>query len=453
MKQKNWQHLNKAASPIKRLVPGVVLGLAIIFTLLILPIAADGPDSGYVVVVFPGEQATVRPITFTSPISRIGALRTAGYEVIESSSTVCSINGVGCPASDCFCSDNWWANTGWDDAAKTWDTTWPPYDMNNGDIAGFRWSNSSWGGPLSSAQVYTAAAKAIDWLQNLQQADGGYGSAGPSVEVLMAAGANGMTGADWRNPAATASLGNYLFKTGAAFSKSGAVKAAASGKLALALASGGGFWPGGGVKPMAYYSDTIEAYSSQPGVNAWAILGTAALSQPVQAGAIETLKQTIRPNGGWEWMTGFGTDSNSTALAVQALIAAGEPATATEVISGIIYLKSSQNITDAGFAYNPAGGWPGAEDSDASSTAYAIQALMAAGQDPNGSAWAIKSGTTPITYLLSLQQPDGSFSNGSDVPEVSTRQAIPALLGRPFPITVGEVENAPTTFLPLITKE
>lgn len=443
MKQINWQHLKKAASPVKRLLPGVALGLAIVFTLLIWPIAADGPDNGYVVVVFPNEQATVRQITFTAPISRIGALRMAGYEVAEASSAVCSINGVGCPASDCFCSNNWWANTGWDNAAKTWDTTWPPYDMNDGDIAGFRWSNTGWGGPLSSAQVYTAAAKAIDWLRNLQQANGGYGGAGPSAEVLMAAGANGMTGATWRTYTATASLGSYIFKTGAAYSRNGA---AASGKLALAMATdAGGVWPAGAVKPMAYYSDTIGAYNIHPGVNAWAILGTAALSEPVRAEAVQTLKNAIRPNGGWEWMNGFGTDSNSTALAVQALIAAGEPVNATEVISGIIYLKSSQNITDAGFAYNPAGGWPGAEDSDVSSTAYAIQTIIAAGQDPNGMAWAIANGTTPITYLLSLQQPDGSFSNGNDNSEVSTRQAIPALLGRPLPIAVRPIDEAEET--------
>lgn len=444
MKRKNWNEMKKMGQPVKRLLPGVALGLVIIFTLLIFPIAADGPDSGYVVVVFPGEHATVRQITFTAPISRIGALRMAGYEVAEASSAVCSINSVGCPASDCFCSNNWWANTGWDDAAKTWDTTWPPYDMNDGDIAGFRWSNTGWGGPLSSAQVYTAAARAIDWLETLQQADGGYGGAGPSAEVLMAAGANGMTGATWQNYTATASLGSYIFKTGPAYSRNGAVAAAASGKLALALAAGGGVWPGG-VKPMAYYSDTIQAYNANPGVNAWAILGTAALSQPVRAEAVQTLKATIRPNGGWEWMNGFGTDSNSTALAVQALIAAGEPVNTTEVISGLIYLKSSQNITDAGFAYNPAGGWPGAEDSDVSSTAYAIQAIIAAGQNANGTAWAIANGTTPITYLLSLQQPDGSFSNGKDNVEVSTRQAIPALLGRPLPIAVRPVEEAEET--------
>lgn len=111
---------------------------------------------------------------------------------------------------------------------------------------------------------------------------------------------------------------------------------------------------------------------------------------------------------------------------MQALIAAGEPVTATEVVSGLAYLKQAQQ-PDGGFAYDLTSGG----GSDANSTAYAIQALVAAGEDPAGEAWRV-GGVLPVAYLLSLQLPDGSFEWQKDLGSnlFATQQAIPALLQR-----------------------
>ena len=167
------------------------------------------------------------------------------------------------------------------------------------------------------------------------------------------------------------------------------------------------------------------------------MLGTASLSETLPVSATEVLKDLQLPNGGWDWASGFGADTNDTALALQALIAAGEPVTSTSVVSGLNFLASAQNV-DGGFTYQP-GSLYGSE-SDTNSTAYVVQALLAAGEDPGPGTWTI-SDTNPISYLLSMQLADGSFEwqPGFGGNQYATQQAIPALLGRPVPILVAEV--------------
>jgi hypothetical protein len=50
---------------------------------------------------------------------------------------------------------------------------------------------------------------------------------------------------------------------------------------------------------------------------------------------------------------------------------------------------------------------------------------------------------TPFDFLLSLQQPDGSFvwQAGTPANLLSTAQAIPALLNRPYPLAVRPLER------------
>jgi prenyltransferase beta subunit len=213
------------------------------------------------------------------------------------------------------------------------------------------------------------------------------------------------------------------------------------------------------MEPISYYHASTGAYSSTnpfdtgTGAHAWGMLGTAALSQTVPPSANQYLKDLQKANGGWEWDIGFGTDTNSTALAVQALVASGEPTTSLVILDALTYLKSTQNIADGGFPYNPDGGWPGAENSDTNSTAYVVQALLAAGQDPTTGTWVVAS-SDPISYLLSMQLPDGSFEwqtgFGSDL--LGTRQAIPALLGRSLLSAAADLDQSYVTYLPMTFK-
>lgn len=68
-------------------------------------------------------------------------------------------------------------------------------------------------------------------------------------------------------------------------------------------------------------------------------------------------------------------------------------------------------------------------------TAYVIQALRAAGEDPNAAAWAV-AGLTPTRFLLGLQLADGSFewqpNTGSNL--LATARVCAHAVGSRLPI-------------------
>lgn len=114
------------------------------------------------------------------------------------------------------------------------------------------------------------------------------------------------------------------------------------------------------------------------------------------------------------------------------------------MISALAFLDGAQNA-DGGFPYAPGPEAP----SDANSTGYVVQALIAAGEDPLGARWTV-SGATPIDYLLTLQLPDGSFEwqPGTGANQLATQQVIPALLGRAHPALSAPLQVCPAVYLP-----
>jgi hypothetical protein len=437
-----------AAQRLFAMLKPVVLSMALAaLAALALPEArAQGPEkNAHVVVEFGDGRVVVRPITFTGEISGLTALGLAGLNVVSDNGNVCAIEGVGCPASDCFCPDNWWQQSYWMGGAWE-DPGWPPALITAANaVDGWAWG-TTWPTVPPPAPPLTAASAALEWLRPRQSnADGGYGDPGSTVETLLAVAADGYDAAGWRRSAQSPSLGTYLSGRGAAYANS---SAGGAGKLAVGLAAGNGCWPVGAMRPLDYYSSTTGIFGASfgGGPQAWATLGTRALSQAVPASAIGVLKSAQQADGGWEWSPGWGSDTNSTALAMQALIAAGEPATASAVVSGLNFLDAAQSA-DGGFPYVPAGA------SDANSTAYVVQALQAAGQDPLSGTWVI-SGSNPVSYLLAMQLPDGSFEwqPGSGANESATRQAVPALLGQPFPLEVAALADCRAGYLPIILK-
>jgi hypothetical protein len=405
-----------------------------------------------IVVQFDDSARVLRAINFSEPLSGYMALQLSGLRVVTASTSfgpaICSIEDVGCPAEDCFCdASRYWGYSYWDGAA------WQSYPVGAGSsvisqtgaIEGWRWGE--YGDPQIAPAPSLAAAEALLWLQESQViSDGGYGSPGASVESMLALGANHEKAAAWRANVEQPSLADYVALQGGIYARS---SVAAAGKLAVALAASESCLPIGAISPQAYYSPTLGAYSDQAGANSWAILGSLALSETVPAQAIDHLKNHIQPEGGWEWGPGWGADTNATALALQALVAAGEPISASEVVSGLAFLKAAQN-SDGGFPYTPG---PDSA-SDANSTAYVVQALVAAGEDPLSPTWTI-SNSHPISYLLSLQLPDGSFEwqPGTGANLLATQQAIPALLGRAHPVVRQQLESCPAIYLPVVNYE
>lgn len=414
-----------------------------------LPISA----AHLVVQLFPGQEI-VRSIRFSTPISGLAALQSSGLNVVTRDMgwgiAVCSIQGVGCPVDNCFCSDNFWNYSYWDGSA------WQGYPVGasqstvkDGGVEGWRWG--PWDqGSLSPAPVSLAADQALTWLKSKQVVTtGGYGTASSSVEMLLSLSANQLNAMEWRQAPAQPSLLDYFLHKGAGYANGGADRSA---KLAIGMLGSQGCWPANAKQPVDFYNEESGEFAAGAGTQSWGILGTHALSQTIPVHALQRLKAMALPGGAWEWESGWMSDTNSTSLAIQALIAAGEAPTSSYVTRGLAYLKSAQN-TDGGFPYDPASPWPGGTNSDANSTSYAIQAIRAAGQDPITGTWVIGQQNTPISFLLNHQLSDGSFEwqTGYGSNSLATQQAISALLGHPLPYVRQTLADCSVAYLPVVT--
>jgi hypothetical protein len=169
---------------------------------------------------------------------------------------------------------------------------------------------------------------------------------------------------------------------------------------------------------------------------------------------VEYIKNTQQQDGGWAWDGSAATaaDTNTTAFALQALIAAGEPASGQAVTQALAYYQGIQN-EDGGWPYQSPSDFGTA--TDANSTAVTIQALLAAGQDPAGAGWTTATGQTPVAALEALQNNSGAFAWQIAMPDdnlLATVQALPAVAGKPFPLATMEV-GAATAVAPTTTPE
>ena len=214
----------------RRLLDCILLGvglLAILFALLtnlaLHTVHAQESQEAHVIVQFDNNARTVRTITFTNPISGLLALELSGLEVVTTSTSfgpaVCSIQGVGCPAENCFCDANrFWGYSYWDGSG------WQSYAIGAGSslisqtgaIEGWRWGEF---GALQTSPTQTlAAAQALVWLHTRQSiTNGGYVGVGPSLETMLAIGADQIAADDWRQTPASPSLADFVALDGAAY--------------------------------------------------------------------------------------------------------------------------------------------------------------------------------------------------------------------------------------------
>lgn len=411
--------------------------------------AQDTMNTAHVVVQFSDGDTAVRPVNWTGTITRITALEAAGFDVVSTGDTVCSIEGEGCPITDCFCADNWWGQGEW--AGTSWDESFPPPGervppLVDGHVIAFRNGFFDFGltGKLPGAPAYVAASDALEWMRDQQQSDGSYPSwAGPiagSARSLIALGSAGYDPDEWGSP----SLLNFMTVVSktetAAYAAAGAAEA---GRLALGAA-----WTDQTVTDFAginlpvsittFYSPTTGAYGDGSGDTAWAMVGLHAAGEDIPTEAVDFLKGVQNADGGWSWNE-WGTDSEvqHTALCVQALLAAGEPVTSTEVTAALALIDSAGN-SDGGYGYMVG------DASDLNTTVYVIQALLSAGQDPVGN-WCA---TTQCRYLLSNQEASGSFPGYS--PLYSVQEIIPSLMHQPYGPLASWTYNCYANYLPAV---
>jgi hypothetical protein len=277
------------------------------------------------------------------------------------------------------------------------------------------------------------ANRAVTWMNEQQNADGSWsGWSGPdpgaTCDAVLAYAAAGFDPDSVTAPGSSISAMDYLSESAASFVTESADSA---GKLALAVeAAGDDAHDFGGVDIVhvitnIWYSPTVGAFgnASNPWEQAFGILGLAASNEPIPDGATETLTELQNADGSWTDAWGFDVPG-STGLALQALVAAGMPVTDSSIVSGVVALQNEQNAV---------GSWSAFGSPSANSTAYAMQGLLAAGEDMEAAKW-LKKGQSPYDALSDLQKADGPFTFGSVDDFFSTRQAVPALLRVHYPV-------------------
>lgn len=276
---------------------------------------------------------------------------------------------------------------------------------------------------------------ALKWLRTQQQPDGGFTSGfapgsdlGTTVEIVLAGVAAGQDPSAWRSAAGASPL-DYL----AAQVQAGAVKDAAglSRVIFATVATGQDPKAFAGQNLVAALRATQEAKTGQFGdslyAHAYALLALHAAGEPLPDSAVALLLTARPPEGGWAMLGGTAADSsdtNTTALALQALVAAGKR---DPVPAALAYLHAVQN-EDGGFPWQKPS--PYGTDSDANSTAVVLQALNALGESP--SAWSPK-GKDPLAALKALwDKASGGYQWQAAVPGanvLASAQAVQAVEG------------------------
>jgi prenyltransferase beta subunit len=135
-------------------------------------------------------------------------------------------------------------------------------------------------------------------------------------------------------------------------------------------------------------------------------------------------------DGGFGWAVGGDSDPDSTGVAMTALIILGEKTDSPAIKRAVKYLKNQQE-EHGGFSSD-------LNKANSASNAWAIQGLLAVGEDPKNGQWKEKKGN-PVSYLKSLQNPQGYFewTEGRQAsPTLMTAYAIMALAEKPFPINI-----------------
>ncbi len=301
--------------------------------------------------------------------------------------------------------------------------------------------------PLPLAGRELRAAQALAYVAATQGGAGSWGfggnpSVGGSLDAVLAFSAAGY------NPA-TVSVGaasalDFLAAEVLDYTRdvTGTLFPAQTGKAILALAGAGAdprsFGVDVGGDPLdlvrelqatyiaatgAYSTTAVRGFSSgapTPLSQSFAILGLTAASEPMPEAAISYLISLQAENGAWGSV-------DTTGLALQALRAAGVAAGNPALESAVAFLRAQQDTL---------GGW-----GNPNSTAYALQGLIAAGEDVAND-WR-KGGRSPFEALALYQKPDGpftytweegSFFTPGTSNDLATWQAIPALLGRSYPL-------------------
>ena len=168
--------------------------------------------------------------------------------------------------------------------------------------------------------------------------------------------------------------------------------------------------------------------ADQVNLTSFAVLALRAAGRSPSAATWEWLIRQQDQDGGFNFATaGASSDVDDTGAALEAL--AGGGARAAHARQRAIAFIRGQQDGDGGFPSEPGG------DSNAQSTAWAVQGLLAVGVNP--ASLHRRGAISPLQFLRSLIGSDGhvAYSRTSDqTPVWVTAEALMALAGKPLPL-------------------
>jgi uncharacterized membrane protein len=285
----------------------------------------------------------------------------------------------------------------------------------------------------SRAQADTAGA--ASWLASVQNSDGGWGASpgsGSSTSITCWT-MLGLEAAS-RNPLDISRNGH----TPVDYLRSRVGELSSSGDFARTILA----LEGAGVNPRSFGGHNLVSalakrraangsFEGWPGSTAFAILGLRAAGATAGIdGSISWLVSVQNPDGGWGDVPGSPSTADGTGAAIEAIPATGAAR------HGLGYLRKAQR-SDGGFALGGSGAV------NAQSTAWAVQGMIALGDDPGSIA---NGGNSALDYLAARQQPDGHYSYSASKnisPVWVTGQVLTATAGQAFPVSPVPREPAP----------
>ena len=292
-----------------------------------------------------------------------------------------------------------------------------------------------------SGGVARSAGTPAGYLLGAQNADGGFGPArgSPSAQLYGGWVALGLAAAG-QNPADVARSGPTLLDYVASGARFASDPGSVERTILVARAAGVSARSFGGrdlVSALARDVRPNGSVSNQVNLTAFAVLAFRAAGVALPAGTVGWMVQQQDSDGGFNFGTRGGlSDVDDTGAVLEALAGADGMGAAHARARAIRYLRGQQD-GDGGFAAMPGAG------SNAQSTAFAVQGLVAAGVDPSS---LRRRGASPLDYLRGLIAPDGHvrYSRGVDqTPTWVTAEALLALDGKPLPLAPVARRSAP----------
>jgi energy-coupling factor transport system substrate-specific component len=282
-----------------------------------------------------------------------------------------------------------------------------------------------------------SAGRAADWLESMQNSDGGFGSSpgDPSGAAITGWAMLGFEAAG-RNPLDISRGGSSPVE----FLRSHVDEMSSSGDLARTILA----LEGAGVNPRSFAGhDLIDelqgrradngSFEGWPGTTSYAVIALRT------AGATGGLERTLswlagvqNDDGGWGDEPGQPSNADVTASVMQAM-----PATKAAE-RGLSYLRKHQH-SNGGFALGGSGGV------NSQSTGWAVQGMIAVGVDPTGIA---SGGNDALDYLTARQASNGHFSysaSSDQTPVWVTAEVLVAAAGEALPISPPPREEKKTS--------